>query len=145
MSSSMVITGFISSEYTEVYILCGTSGSADSECLVNISSAQPSLTLVLHISAATGADSGRYYCKTQPPNALSNRALIQVAEGPSPPVPSGDPSSPPGSPAPNLTTPNTHTQGTSAAGLLGQMWWWVLLAKIAILLHMLTYLAAKCH
>ncbi|XP_078121034.1 uncharacterized protein LOC144527052 isoform X2 [Sander vitreus] len=97
--------------------------------LVNITSMLPNVTLVLSVSCATKTDTGHYYCKTQPPDTISPVVSIQIAD--------------------NLTTSSTprcdgSQQHSSVAGLQGQIWYWILLGKTAILLLSLAYLAVKC-
>ncbi|KAF1383272.1 hypothetical protein PFLUV_G00130020 [Perca fluviatilis] len=102
--------------------------------LVNITSILPNVTLVLSVSSSTKTDTGYYSCRTQPPDTISPEVWIQIAD--------------------NLTTPNLTTSSTprcdsseqpsSVAGLQGQLWYWILLGKTAVLLLSLAYLAVKC-
>ncbi|CAK6969407.1 hypothetical protein L3Q82_006307 [Scomber scombrus] len=49
-------------------------------CLVNATSIQPSVALVLHISSVTKADSGFYSCTFQPSDTIS-QISIEIVEG----------------------------------------------------------------
>lgn len=48
-------------------------------CLVNITSYLPNVTVALSIDSATSADTGYYYCMTDPPDTISPNVLIEVA------------------------------------------------------------------
>ncbi|KAL7386488.1 hypothetical protein ABVT39_009291 [Epinephelus coioides] len=105
----------------------------ESVSLVNVTSILPNVTIVLSISSATKADTGYYSCMTQPPDTISSEVLIQVAD--------------------NLSTSTLTTSSnpgcastkkySSAASLQGQIWFWILLGKTAILLLSLASLAVK--
>ncbi|XP_044075031.1 uncharacterized protein LOC122886646 isoform X2 [Siniperca chuatsi] len=110
------------------------SRNEDRVSLVNITSNLSSVILVLSISSATKADTGYYFCRTQPPDTISPKVAIQIADNVT---------------TSTLTTPSTPRcdstqQHSSAAGLQGQIWYWILLGKTAILLLLsLASLAVK--
>ncbi|XP_071348089.1 uncharacterized protein [Trachinotus anak] len=107
----------------------------DRVSLVNVTSLVPSVSLVVNMSFATEAHTGYYSCMTQPPDTISPDIFIQTAY--------------------NLTTvtstPTTSStsrcdstqQLKGAAGLQGQIWFWMLLGKCALLLLSLASLAVK--
>ncbi|KAM9321979.1 uncharacterized protein KZ484_020223 [Pholidichthys leucotaenia] len=106
----------------------------DKASLLNATAIKPNVTLVLNISSATEGDGGHYFCMTHPPHAISPRIQIRV-----------DNLTRYNS---TLTTPSiTHSEHTqqpsSTAGLLGQMWCWMLLGKTAILLLIVASLTVK--
>ncbi|KAM3605151.1 uncharacterized protein V6R79_021450 [Siganus canaliculatus] len=99
--------------------------------LFNVTSDLPYLTVVLSVASATNADSGDYSCMTQPPDAIGAEVAVEVTG--------------------NLATSSPTTGSspqcdsslqTSHAGLQGQMWFWILLGKTAVLLLSLATLAA---
>ncbi|XP_027138694.1 uncharacterized protein LOC109140292 isoform X2 [Larimichthys crocea] len=105
----------------------------DTVSLVNMTSIFPNVIMVLSISSATKADAGSYFCRTEPPDTISSSVIIQIADNLT---------------ASTLTTPSTpqpdsSQQKNSAAGLLVQIWFWVLLGKTTILILSVTALAVK--
>ncbi|GAA6229450.1 uncharacterized protein LOC122886646 isoform X2 [Lates japonicus] len=111
------------------------SGYKDGVSLVNITSIHPSVSLVLIISFATKSDTGNYSCMTQPPDTISPTVSIQIADNLTTTMST-------------LTTANISScystqQPSRAAGLQGQVWYWMLLGKSAILLFSLASLAVK--
>nr|XP_046263731.1 uncharacterized protein LOC124069059 isoform X2 [Scatophagus argus] len=106
----------------------------DRVSVFNITSILPDVIVVVTVDSATTADTGRYFCMTMPPDAISPQVLIQIADNLT---------------TSTLTTPSTplcdSTQKhSSATGLLGQIWYWILLGKTAIFLFSLAALAVKC-
>ncbi|XP_076732741.1 uncharacterized protein LOC143413474 [Maylandia zebra] len=106
----------------------------NNESLVNISSALPNVTLVLNVQSFTKAHTGQYQCKTYPPHTISPAFSIQIANNFT-----GKP------PSLTISSPkcNCTQQTHNAAGLKGQLWFWVLLGKTTILLLSLASLAVK--
>ncbi|KAI3374482.1 hypothetical protein L3Q82_006307 [Scortum barcoo] len=109
------------------------------ESSINLTSTLPSVTLVLSISSATMADTGYYFCQTQPPEAISPQVSIQIES---------EMLMKDNLTTSNLTTPSTPQcdsteQHNSAPGIQGQLWYWNLLGKTAILLLSLASLAVK--
>ncbi|KAK2843978.1 hypothetical protein Q5P01_010637 [Channa striata] len=118
------------------------SRSGDGVSLVNVSSVLPNVSLVLNICSATKADSGDYQCRTQPPNTISPLLSIQIADDlttrkSSRPTNS---SQQPNSAGCECTQP---CDPTSQNGLRGQIWYWMLLGKTAVLLLSSAFLAVK--
>ncbi|XP_067460970.1 uncharacterized protein [Thunnus thynnus] len=108
-------------------------------CLVNVSSIQPNVTLVLHISSVTKADTGYYSCTVHPSDTIS-QIFIQIVEGTRPNTSATTPD-PRNFTTSTLTTPSLPVCNSS--GLQGQLWFWMLLGKSAIFLLCLVCLAVK--
>ncbi|MEQ2312442.1 hypothetical protein AMECASPLE_031037, partial [Ameca splendens] len=134
------------------------------ECLINITSSQPNVTVDLNIHFATTTDTGNYSCRTDPPDAISPLVYIQITgshrEPENVPTVSGQETAYAQEKLPShqregsqstsstLTTPSSQKfcstdQHSSQAGLEGQMWYWMLLGKAAVLLFSLVSLAVK--
>ncbi|XP_030017199.1 uncharacterized protein LOC115437936 [Sphaeramia orbicularis] len=129
------------------------------DVLVNMTSLQPNVTLGLHISSATKADTGYYSCRTDPAKTISRDVVIQITDNAATCkwVTPGTTrvysalqqlSTAVITPELNVTAPNTarvdsnHHQ-PSTAGLQGQMWFWLLLGKASFLLLSLASQALK--
>ncbi|KAI9537833.1 hypothetical protein NQZ68_020806 [Dissostichus eleginoides] len=110
-----------------------TISAKESMSLVNMSSALPDVILVLRIRSATPAHSGDYSCMTQPPDTISPKVSILIADNltTSSPAPSSSPLC------------DSSQQHSRATALQGQLWYWILLGKAALLLFSLACLAVK--
>ncbi|XP_059201298.1 uncharacterized protein LOC131981023 [Centropristis striata] len=116
--------------------------------LVNMSSVLPDVVLVLRVSSATKTHTGYYSCRTQPPDTISPDVLIQITDDPSTPALTTPTLATPTLTTPTLTTPSppqcvSSSQQSTAAGLQGQMWIWVLLGKTLVLLLSLICLSVN--
>ncbi|KAM8728810.1 uncharacterized protein AB9X84_001975 [Acanthopagrus schlegelii] len=101
--------------------------------LVNVTYILPNVTVVLSISSAMTEHTGYYSCRTEPPNAKSPDFFVQISD---PPVTS----TPTTLSTPQLVSTQKHS---NAAGLSGQMWFWILLGKTTIFLLSLASLAVE--
>ncbi|XP_021177749.2 uncharacterized protein LOC105933867 isoform X2 [Fundulus heteroclitus] len=137
--------------------------SENQECLINMTSTQSNVTAGLNIKFTTAEDAGTYSCSTFPPEAHSLQIPIVVngSQGDCKPVSTVEVKErlPGHQRQDSLPTPSALTTLSSQrlcnrdqysseagdnSGLWGQMWYWMLLGKAAILLLSLASLAVKC-
>ncbi|XP_016519762.1 uncharacterized protein LOC103156351 isoform X2 [Poecilia formosa] len=112
------------------------------KCLINMTSSQPNVTVILHITSAKIADTGNYSCSTHPDyktvDAISPLVYIQITGS------QATPSTPTTVSNQKLCSTDLHKEpDLYVSSLQGQMWYWMLLGKAAILLLSLASLAVK--
>ncbi|XP_016519761.1 uncharacterized protein LOC103156351 isoform X1 [Poecilia formosa] len=142
------------------------------KCLINMTSSQPNVTVILHITSAKIADTGNYSCSTHPDyktvDAISPLVYIQITGSQAELQPistvsvqetpsdyeelsghhrqgsQATPSTPTTVSNQKLCSTDLHKEpDLYVSSLQGQMWYWMLLGKAAILLLSLASLAVK--